>query len=48
MVMATGKDGLPKRRVRGDVDTAFVGEDPLGILPVGRMRAEGGGNGFFH
>ena len=34
MVVATGKDGLLKRGVGGDVDVAFVGEDPLGKLPV--------------
>ena len=48
MVMATGKDGLSEGGVRGNVDTAFVGEDPFSILPIRQMRVKGGGNGFIH
>ena len=48
MVVALGENGLPKRGVRGDLDMAFVGEDPLSILPVGWMRVEGRRNGSIH
>ena len=48
MVMAMSKDGLSKRGVGGDVDTAFVCEDPFGILPVRQMRTEGRGDGSIH
>ena len=34
VVVATSKNGLPERGVGGDVDTTFVCEDSLGILPV--------------
>ena len=34
MVMAIGEDGLLKGGVRGNVETALVGEDLFGILPV--------------
>ena len=34
MVVATGENGLPKGGIRGNVDMAFVGEDPFSILPV--------------
>ena len=44
VIMATGKDGFPKR-VRGDVDATFVSENSFSILPVKQMRAKGGRNG---
>ena len=34
MVVAMGEDGLPKGGIGGDIDMAFIGEDPFGILPV--------------
>ena len=48
MVMATGKDGLLEGGIGGDVDMAFVGEDPFSILPVRQTRVEGRGNEFVH
>ena len=48
MVVTTGKDSLSEGGVGGDIDTAFVGEDPFGILPVRQTRAKGGGNGSIH
>ena len=48
MVVALGEDGLSKGGVREYIDTALVGEDPLGILPVRETRAEGGGNRSIH
>ena len=35
MIVATNKDGPSKRGVGGNVNTPFVGEDALSILPVG-------------
>ena len=34
MIMAANKDGLLKRGIGGNVNTSFVGENALGILPV--------------
>ena len=48
MVMASGKDGLLKRGVRGYIDMALVSEDLLSILPVGQTRVEGRGNGSIY
>ena len=44
MVMALDEDGLSEGWVRGHIDMALVGEDPLGILPIKWMRAKGGRN----
>ena len=43
-VMALDEDGLSEGWVRGHIDMALVGEDPLGILPIKWMRAKGGRN----
>ena len=48
MVVAMSKNGLSERGVRGNVNTTFVCEDSLGILPVRQVRTEGGGNGSIH
>ena len=48
MVVAMSENGLSKGGVGGDVDTAFVYEDPFGILPVRQTRTEGGGDGSIH
>ena len=34
MIMAANKDGLSKRGIRGNVNTSFIGENVLSILPV--------------
>ena len=34
MIVAANKDGLSKRGIGGNVNTSFVGEDALSILPV--------------
>ena len=48
MVMATSKDGPSKRGVGGDVNTTFIGEDSLSILPIRQTGTEGWGNGSIH
>ena len=34
MIVAANKDGMLKRGIGGNVNTALVGENALGILPV--------------
>ena len=42
VVMEMGKDGFLKRGIRGYIDTVFVGENSLSMLPVREMGAKGG------
>ena len=48
MVVALGEDGFLKGGIGGHIDIAFVGKDPLSMLPVREMGAEGRGNGSIH
>ena len=48
MVMAVSKHGLSERGVRGDVNMAFVCEDPLSILPIRQTGMKSWKNGSIH
>ena len=48
VIMAACKNGAAKGIVRGDVDTAFVGEDAGFNLPVSQPGTEGEGNVLVH
>ena len=41
MIMTAGEDGTSEGSVWGDVDTTFVHEDMVSILPVRETRPEG-------
>ena len=40
MIMAMSKDRMAEGILEGDIDTSFIGEDVVIILPVGEMRLE--------
>ena len=44
MVVAVGEDGATEGILRGNVNTALVGQDMIIELPVGEVRPEGSGN----
>ena len=48
MVMVALEDSAAKVTIRGNVDTAFVSEDAVDMLPIGEPRAKGRGNGAIH
>ena len=48
MVMAAMKDIATEVSSRGNVNTTFIGEYSIGMLPIGETGAEGGGNRTIH
>ena len=44
VIMAVGEDGAMEGFLQGNVDTAFVSEDVVIILPVGEIGPEGSGD----
>ena len=48
MIMASFQDGAMKGVVRGNIDTAFIGEDASFNLPVGQLGMEGERNILMH
>ena len=48
MIMAPFKDGAAKGIIRGDINTAFIGEDASFDLPVGQLGVERERNILMH
>ena len=48
MVMAVDQNGFVEEIIRGNIDTALVGENALCVLPIQEMGAKGWRDGAVH
>ena len=46
--MAVDENSLAKGKIRENIDTTFIGENVLGMLPVGEAGSKSWENGAIH
>ena len=44
MVVAVGKNGMPKQVIQGNIDLSFICEDIIVIFSIQEVRLEGNGD----
>ena len=48
MVMAAGENSFAEGKIRRNIDTTFIGENALSILPIREAGLKGWRNGAIH